>query len=369
MTPSWWDRTMLQADVVVIGGGIIGVSTAIDIVERNPSTKVMLLERDIVPSGASSRNAGFACVGSASEIFHDVNLLGSDAALDIIEQRRSGLSLLRQRLGDDGLALESYGAHEVFAEHHPALDALDQLNDLLRPLYNDTFFTRCDDRIGHFGFANTHALVYTPFEGIINSGRMMESLWGMASAKGVCIRTGCEVTSIDGSRIDVSTPNGQRTVLAERIVIATNAWPIVVDGDERNEYVPARGQVLVTSPIDDLRLRGSYHMDEGYVYFRSLGDHVLLGGARNLDVAGEQTFAMETTSMIQDRLVELLDTVILPGRQYAIEHQWAGIMGFSIDKRPHVERYTQHVIRAFGCNGMGVAIGSTIARMAALMVT
>lgn len=368
MTPSWWDRTMLQADVVVIGGGIIGVSTAIDIIERDPSTKVMLLERDLVPSGASSRNAGFACVGSASEIYHDVNLLGSDAALGIIEQRRSGLALLRQRLGDEGLALESCGAHEIFTEHHPALDALDQLNDLLRPLFDDTFFSRCDDRIGHFGFGTTHALIHTPFEGIINSGRMMDSLWGMAAAAGVRIRTGCAVTSIEGGRIDVRTPNGQRTVVAERIVIATNAWPIVVDGVPRDEYVPARGQILVTSPVDDLRLHGSYHMDEGYVYFRSLGGRVLLGGARNLDVIAEQTFSMVTTSTIQDRLEQLLDTVILPGLDYTIDHRWAGIMGFSHDKRPHIERYSPHVIRAFGCNGMGVAIGSTIARQAAAMV-
>jgi glycine/D-amino acid oxidase-like deaminating enzyme len=197
---------------------------------------------------------------------------------------------------------------------------------------------------------------------------MMESLWGMAAAKGVRIRTGCAVTSIDGGRIDVRTPNGQRTVVAERIVIATNAWPIVVDGVPREEYVPARGQILVTSPVDDLRLHGSYHMDEGYVYFRSLGDRVLLGGARNLDVIGEQTFSMETTSTIQDRLEQLLDTVILPGLDYTIEHRWAGIMGFSHDKRPHIERYSPHVIRAFGCNGMGVAIGSTIARQAAAMV-
>lgn len=359
---------MLQADVVVIGGGIIGVSAAIDIVERKPATTVMLLERDIVPSGASSRNAGFACVGSASEIFHDVNLLGSDAALDIIEQRRSGLALLRQRLGDDGLAMESNGAHELFMEHHPALDAIDHLNDLLRPLFNDTFFTRCDDRIGHFGFGATHALVHTPFEGIIHSGRMMESLWGIAAAKGIRIRTGCAVSAIDGGRIDVTTPNGRRTVVADQIVVATNAWPVAVDGMMRDEYVPARGQIVVTTPIDDLRLRGSYHMDEGYVYFRSLGDRVLLGGARNIDVAGEQTFTMETTDVIQDRLMEILRTVILPGREYAIDHRWAGMMGFSHDKRPHVERYTPHVIRAFGCNGMGVAIGSTIARRAAAMV-
>lgn len=368
MTSSWWDSTMLEADVVIIGGGIIGISAALDVIEAHPSRRVMVVERDIVPAGASSRNAGFACVGSASEIYHDMQLLGAVAALDIIEQRWRGLQRLRQRVGDTALGMEQHGAHELFMDHHPVLDVLDDVNALLRPLLTETMFTRCDEAIARSGFGSTCAMVYTPFEGIINSGRMMDSLWGMAAAAGVLLRTGCLVQGIEGGRVHVRTPMGDRTIAAEQIIVATNAWPVVVDGRIRDEYVPARGQIVVTSPIADLPLRGSYHMDEGFVYFRSLGNRVLLGGARNIDIAAEQTFELETTPIIIERLAELLDTVIVPGRSYTIDHAWAGMMGFSHDKRPHVTRYTPHVIRAFGCNGMGVAIGSTIAHQAAAMV-
>lgn len=359
---------MLGADVVIIGAGIIGVSAALDIKERNPTQRVLVLERDLVPAGASSRNAGFACVGSASEIYHDIQLLGADAALEIIEQRWIGLQRLRQRVGDAALGLEQHGAHEVFVDHHPVLDALDDVNALLRPLFNETFVTRPDDAIARHGFGRAVAMLYTPFEGTIDSGRMMQALWGMAAVKGVELRTGCEVQAIEGNRIVVRTPTSERTIEAGQIIIATNAWPVVVDGCRRDEYTPARGQILVTSAIDDLPLRGSYHMDEGYVYFRSLGGRVLLGGARNIAFDAEQTYELETTSTIMHRLAELLDTVIIPGRMYRIDHAWAGMMGFSNDKHPHVTRYTPHVVRAFGCNGMGVAIGSTIAQRAADMV-
>lgn len=368
MHSSWWDQSWLEADVVVIGGGIIGVSTAIEVLDRRPGTRVMLLERDVVPAGASTRNAGFACVGSVSEIAHDIHLLGATAAADIIEQRRRGLAILRQRIGDTAMGLLEHGAHELFATHHPALDAVDDVNDLLRPLFNTTVFTRCDDDIVGFGFANTHALVSTPVEGTIDSGKMMAALWGMAAARGVQLRTGCRVEAIEEGRVLVATPEGRRSVKAGQIVIATNAWPVTVDGIVRDEYLPARGQVVVTSPIEGLTLRGSFHMDEGYVYFRALGDRVLLGGARNLDVAGEQTFEMECSAIIQNRLLQLLDTVILPGKTFSIDHRWAGMMGFSSDKRPHVSRYSSYVVRAFGCNGMGVAIGSTIAQQAAELV-
>jgi glycine/D-amino acid oxidase-like deaminating enzyme len=367
MISSWWDDELLTTDIVVIGGGIIGTSTAIELRERAPNTRVMMLERDIVPAGASSRNAGFACVGSASEILHDIRLLGPAAALDVIERRRRGLRLLRDRCGDAAIGLEEHGAYELFLEHHPALDALDELNDLLRPLFDGTFFERRDDAILRCGFGRTRAMVHTPFEGTIHSGMMMQRLWQIAAARGVQIRTGVAVRGVDGERVEVETPAGMRTVRAERIVIATNAWDVSVAGAEQEQFVPARGQVVVTSAIADLPFRGSFHFDEGFYYFRNVGDRVLLGGARNVDVEGEQTFDMGSSPVIQQRLEAVLREVILPGRTYAIERRWSGIMGFSPDKRPHVSRIAPNIVRAFGCNGMGVAIGSAVAADAAVV--
>lgn len=367
MHSSWWDDALLHADIVVIGAGIIGTSTAIELRERAPQARVMLLERDVVPAGASSRNAGFACVGSASEILHDIRTLGPTAALDVIERRRRGLAMLRQRCGDVAMGLEEHGAYEVFQEHHAALDALDELNDLLRPLFDATYCVRRDEAIAEFGFGQTSAMVYTPFEGTIHSGMMMRTLWELAAERGVQMRTGVRVRHVNGAHIEVDTPVGTRTLRAERIVIATNAWHVSVDGVAPTDLMPARGQIVLTRPVDGLALRGSFHMDEGYYYFRNVGDRVLLGGARNLDVAGEQTFAMGQSDLIQQRLEAVLRDVILPGRAHAIERRWSGIMGFAPDKRPHVDRITPNVVRAFGCNGMGVAIGSAVAAEAAVV--
>ena len=49
---------------------------------------------------------------------------------------------------------------------------------------------------------------------------------------------------------------------------------------------PARGQIIVTEPIDDLPWTGCHHFDEGFYYFRNIGNRVLLGGARNQDFDG-----------------------------------------------------------------------------------
>ena len=79
MHTSFWEHdAMLHADFIVIGGGIIGLQTAIELREREPTASVVLLERGLLPSGASSRNAGFACFGSLTEILGDIEALGEE---------------------------------------------------------------------------------------------------------------------------------------------------------------------------------------------------------------------------------------------------------------------------------------------------
>ncbi|MBV8635832.1 MAG: FAD-binding oxidoreductase, partial [Burkholderiaceae bacterium] len=124
---------------------------------------------------------------------------------------------------------------------------------------------------------------------------------------------------------------------------------------------PGRGQVVVTSPIPDLPWRGTYHMEQGFYYFRNVGQRVLLGGARNLAFDEETTGDMGLTEVIQQALESLLKETILPGRDFAIEHRWAGIMGFTERGLPEVKMASKRIALGFGCNGMGVALSADIA--------
>jgi glycine/D-amino acid oxidase-like deaminating enzyme len=159
-------------------------------------------------------------------------------------------------------------------------------------------------------------------------------------------------------------------IRAGSVVVATNAWiPELVQDHEAAKITPARGQILVTEPIESLPLKGSFHLDEGYVYFRSFEDRILLGGARNLAFDEEQTTSHDITDRIQDALEKLLREVIAPYRpSIKVEYRWAGTMAFSPSKHPIVEKVKPNVIVAFGCNGMGVALSSEVAARAAAQV-
>jgi gamma-glutamylputrescine oxidase len=134
------------------------------------------------------------------------------------------------------------------------------------------------------------------------------------------------------------------------------------------DVAPARAQVIVTSKIPDLRLKGIFHFDEGYYYFRNIGNRVLFGGGRNLDFEGEKTTEMETTSLIIGELKKILQERILPYTDFEIEHEWAGTMGVGKTKSPIIKKVDTNIYCGIRLGGMGVAIGSLVGKELAELI-
>ncbi|MCX6140538.1 MAG: FAD-dependent oxidoreductase [Candidatus Kapabacteria bacterium] len=367
---SFWERgSWLTFDVAIVGGGIIGISTAIECATRHPEWRVLLLERNLLPTGASTRNAGFACVGSLSEIASDIDLMGRDTALDLVRRRLQGLQLLHERCDENDIGYSEDGASEIFITDHSALARIDEVNAILKPLFGRDVFAERRDLITEYGVSDSvHTMIHTPFEGTLHSGKLLSVLWSMAARLGVHIRTGATVVSTDelngGVELIVRTSHEDVTVIARQVVIATNAMiPSLANSAKLPEIVPGRGQVLITKPLTNLALKGSFHADEGFYYFRPIEDRVLIGGGRNLDFNGEQTASLDTTERIQSSLEHMLRTVVLPHHsEVEIDLRWAGTMAFTTTKQPYVDFVTPSTIVAFGCNGMGVALSSEVAR-------
>ncbi|TAE24717.1 MAG: FAD-binding oxidoreductase [Candidatus Kapaibacterium sp.] len=381
---SFWEYDALtRADVIIVGAGIMGLSTAISVKERLPTASVLVLERGILPSGASTRNAGFACFGSLTEILSDIHKNGEDATLRLVEQRWRGLQMLRQRLGDEAMSFEQHGGYETLcAEQLSAIDSLERVNAALRGIFISehdsapTVFVLKNEHIAHFGFNQNRvkALLHSPFEGQIHSGRMMQALSERALAHGVRILTGADVVALEEEphqmRCVVRHLGNTLDFFAKHCILATNAFlPELLP---ESSIQPARGQILVTTPIPALPFRGVFHYDEGFYYFRNLatpeGQRILLGGGRNLAFEEETSTALDLNPRIQTALEELLRTTIAPDVQYDIAHRWSGIMGFREDKLPEVRRISARRIIAFGCNGMGVALSSVLGEEAASLL-
>ena len=94
---SYWETKeyLRDFDLIVIGAGIVGLSTAIAFKQKNKTAKVLLLEKGKLPLGASTKNAGFACFGSATELSDDLVNMPETRVAKILEMRWKGLQLLR----------------------------------------------------------------------------------------------------------------------------------------------------------------------------------------------------------------------------------------------------------------------------------
>jgi len=118
---------------------------------------------------------------------------------------------------------------------------------------------------------------------------------------------------------------------------------------------------LCTSPIADLKIKGTFNFEEGYYYFRNFENRVIFGGGRNTDFETETTTDFLINESIQHQLEFYLEEMILPGKKYTIEHRWTGIMGFGKNKFPIVEKISDRVAVGVRLNGMGIVLGSKVA--------
>ncbi|NLR81727.1 NAD(P)/FAD-dependent oxidoreductase [Chitinophaga eiseniae] len=373
---SYWEKqSLLQYDYIIVGSGIVGLSTAISLKERAPQSRIMVLEREVLPTGASTKNAGFACLGSLTEILADLQTMPVEAVLNLVNLRYAGLRLLRQRLGDKAINYQENGSFELIGPRQEwALEQLNEVNHMLGSLFNNQrAFERANDQLGPFGFERKYvkALVRNNFEGELHTGKMMRALIDTAIAAGIEIKTGCTVTHIDDFHAGVNVVVPHHTLKediifsARKVLVCTNAFTKKLLPEE--EITPGRGQVLITEPVKDLPFKGIFHFEEGYYYFRELDGRVLLGGGRQLDFAGETSTDFHFNDRIQHELEVLLRTTILPGREVAIADRWTGIMAFGSTRQPIVKAHTKNVIIGVRMGGMGVAIGSIIGDRLAIM--
>ena len=362
MNLSYWEikSWLTNIDYTIVGSGIVGLNCALQLKKRFPTSKILILEKGMLPQGASTKNAGFACFGSLSEIIDDLKTHSEEDVFNLVKKRIDGLRLLRETLGDSIIDYQELGGFELFTntdllEHCQAKK--EDINLLLKPLFKEDVFSF---KSNPFGFQNcNNTLGFNQFEGQIDTGKMMVSLTQLVLSAGIKIINSITVESFSESQNSVKIKTDQFEFSSSKLLIATNGFASSLD---ISGVKPARAQVLITKPIKDLHIKGTFHLDEGYYYFRNIDNRILFGGGRNLDFKGEETTELSQTELIQNKLEELLKSTILPITPFEIDHRWSGIMGVGQQKKPIVKQISNNVYCGVRLGGMGVAIGSLIGK-------
>ena len=362
MNLSYWElkEWFSNVDFTIIGSGIVGLNCALQLRKNHPKAKILLLEKGMLPQGASTKNAGFACFGSLSEIIDDLQSHTEEEVFNLVKNRWEGLQLLRSNLGDKKIDFQQNKGFELFKDDvffEECLQQKESINNLLNPIFKTDVFTISDNT---FSFQKVvPKYVVNNFEGQIDTGKMAARLLQKVQKKGIKIVNGITVESFVESHEKIHIKTNRLDFYTKKICITTNGFAnqLITENVQ-----PARAQVLITKPIKNLHIKGTFHIDKGYFYFRNIHDRILFGGGRNLDFKTEETTEFGQTAIIQNELEKILKEIILPNTPFEIDQRWSGIMGIGNQKKAIVKQLSNNVFCGVRLGGMGVAIGSLVGK-------
>src|SRR5690606_21609609 len=339
-----------------------GLNCALKLREKYPKSSIAVLERGLLPKGASTKNAGFACFGSVSELLDDLNGHSEDQVLELVEKRYKGLQKLKSTLGEQQIGYKHYGGFEVFLKKAPetyleCMDSFDQINKRLYPIFKKNVFSTQKNTFSFQGVFDQYLV--NSFEGQIDTGMMMDALYRKCVASGVTILYGVCVDGYHTREDDVLVKTNLGDFTTKKLSIATNGLYNELPNSDLNVR-PARAQILITKPIPNLKIKGSFHLDKGFYYFRNIDNRILLGGGRNLDILNEPNRVVETTKIRQDKLEPMLREVAPRSGAANVGLRGGGIMGVGDPLQPSINHFTTRALWRVRRGGMAVASGPEV---------
>jgi glycine/D-amino acid oxidase-like deaminating enzyme len=324
-----------RVEVAVIGGGVTGCSCALTLAERG--VRVRLYEAGEIAGGASGRNGGFALRGAAAPYDEARKALGVDDAELVMRLTERSLDHMESLAGD---AFRRVGSLRL-AWDDAELEALRREHDALRA---DGFAVEWVDELPPRLAALYRGAILHPRDGALYPARWVRRLARHAAEAGVEVRER-EPVAVD-------------TVDADVVVVAGDGYTASLLPELAAAVVATRGQVLATEPLEERLYERPHYARGGYDYWHQLPDgRLVIGGQRDASFATENTDALETTELIQERLEALVERLV--GRRPRVTHRWAGIWGTTPDLLPLVGAVPgrDNVYVAGGYSGHGNALG------------
>lgn len=366
---SYWEKKELfeGLDYVIIGAGLVGLSAAYQLAIKSKKCKILIVEKEILPTGASSKNAGFTCFGSPSELISDLQTTSADIVWSTVKKRYDGIDFLKNWLGIENIKYQQLGSQDLVlpsskVSPEEIKDNLETINRGYKEATGiDQVVVEDYDSMKHNGFKGFTSSFFNKIEGQIDTASMYYSARRkIQKMENVQLLSGIDILSFDTNSNGVELSSNLGEFSTQKLLIASNGFSKLLMPQQ--DVLPARAQVLVTEPIKDLKIKGTFHLDSGYYYFREIDQRILLGGGRNIDIKGETTTDFAITQNIQNKLDELLSNNILPNQKVKIEYRWAGIMGVGENKKPEIKKLNDRVSIAIRLGGMGVALGAALGK-------
>lgn len=358
--PTWYEATTgrgaareslrgtVQADVCVVGGGLAGLTTALELSRWNRS--VVLLEAKQLAWGASGRNGGFVSNGFAENPANVQKRVGLDAARALYALSRHGSEYVRREVeaGDPKIKM---GEGWIVAQRHRDNGALRSYRDMMERDYDESLqFLTTEQTREQLNSRRYFESIYDPRAFHFHPLRYALMLARKAEASGAILRENSRVLSIEkqSGTWRVRTADGE--VLAGHVVHCVSSMDRRIHKASGRAVLPVATYVAVTEPLNQNAVRTDAAVSDtrrAGNYYRRINEGRLLWG-------GRITMQISEPALLAEQMKrDMLETYPQLGSP-RIDFSWAGLMGYALHKMPIIGRdgTGQWFATAFGGHGM-----------------
>jgi len=363
-----------KADIVIVGGGFTGLSSAFNIRKKYPNKKIVLLEGARCGYGASGRNGGFCVTTGWLKGIEDFDADKRKKALDISAY---GLKQIRQLISEHGVEcdLEENGMINVALNNKQAKD-LEKYHAYYEKIGLESTLVQGEDLTAEIISPAFKLGLLKPYGAILDPAKLVSEMKRVVEDMGVEVREQTVVTRITpGKYVLVDTELGE--ISAPVIVIATNAYSHKL-GFFRNRVFPISVFQIATEPLSRdqwesigwRNRQGLSDMRALYHYSRPTVDGRIIMGGVNPQYYGNDSLSSGNDKSVTRLIEEELFTLFPQLKGLKISHAWGGTTALTLGKNPSIGVLGDHQNIFYGVGyHQGVPATQTAGRIIAeLMV-
>ncbi len=360
-----------KADIVIIGGGFTGLSSAYNLIRKFPNKKIVLLEGACCGYGASGRNGGFAGA-SITGLKHYADMAGPDLGRKAFDSSLFGLKQIRELIAEHGVdcEFEENGMLQTALNEEQATHLEKQFQQY-KSMGLDATFVQGKDLEAEVKSPRYIAGLKFPYGGILNPAKLARGMKPVIEKTGVDVRERTIVMRVMPGKVHrIETEMGDIT--APVLVLGLNGYSPKL-GFFRNHVFPLCNYVIATEPLSKAQWESiGWQNRQGisdqrvlFDYQRPTADGRVVIGGSDAPYYANDALSSGNNKPVIELLTKSLFTTFPQLEGLRIDHAWGGTMGFTLDFTPSVGVMGEdkNIFYAVAYNGHGVAFGQTAGRI------